>query len=267
MHVMIKALAVAAIGMAPALGAQSKTPAPRKAAAPEREGCTTRDGRTECVFKRTVFDDSALVKRPAIGVQLMPTGTSRDTLGVFISRVTPKGPAERAGVFEGDRIMSINGVDLRVNAADAGDSYAAELPQRRLTREVAKLNPGNVVTLRVYSGGRIRDVPVTVGRAADLQESRVLGMFDGDGPNGPFRVMPGRALEGMRERIKIEGLAPLREGARIRVPSPSRMKVFEGDEDRAFIVGPDGEVILEPSKKRIEKIEVEKTKMKSEKKK
>jgi hypothetical protein len=301
MRVMIKALAMAAIGIAPALGAQSKTPAPKKAPAPEREGCTTVDGRTECRLTRTMFNDSALMKRPAIGVQLMPTGTARDTLGVFISRVTPKGPAERAGIFEGDRIAAINGVDLRVNAADAGDSYAAELPQRRLSREVAKLSPGNVATLRVYSGGRIRDVQVTVGRAADLQESRTFGLLDGDGPNGAFRVMPGRALEslrelrslprmqleemsiprirmeqlersrmpleGIRERMKIEGLAPLREGARVRVLSPSRIKVFEGDDDRDFIVGPDGELILQPSKKRIEKTEAEKKKLKSEKKK
>ena len=47
------------------------------------------------------------VKRAAIGLQLRATGTRRDTLGVFVDAVTPKGPAEAAGIIEGDRIAAI----------------------------------------------------------------------------------------------------------------------------------------------------------------
>jgi PDZ domain len=179
---------IAALGMASGLEAQQKKAEPKKPA-PQRENCFTWDGKTECNLVRTRVD-SASMKRAAIGVQLSPTGTSRDTLGVFISRVTPKGPAENAGIVEGDRIISINGVDLRVNAADAGDSYAAGLPSRRLTREVGKLSPGAVVNLRVWSGGRIRDVQVTTGRASDLGEGGFYGLFEGGSPGAVFRSMP-----------------------------------------------------------------------------
>jgi len=203
---------VAAIGFAGGLGAQETKPAPKKEPAPRKEllptpeQCKTEGGRIECRIIRRAGLDSALMKRAALGVQLSPTGSLRDTLGVFVSRVTPKGPAENAGIIEGDRIVSINGVDLRVNPADAGDSYASGLPSRRLTREVAKVAPGAVVSLRVYSGGRSRDVRVTAGRASDLRESGAFGYFlDGIGPGG-FIMGDRSNFEGMRmplERMRV----------------------------------------------------------------
>ncbi len=206
MRVIVSAFAGAAmLGLAATLGAQQKTPAPRREpmpmriAAPDGEGCATRDGKTECRIIR-MSSDSSLMKRAAIGVQLSPTGTVRDTLGVFVSRVTPKGPAENAGIIEGDRIVSINGVDLRVNAADAGDSYAAQLPSRRLNREVAKLSPGNVASVRVYSGGRVRDVQVTVGRASDMQMAGGFGMSMDGFPGLMLRNGP--EMDGMRMRVR-----------------------------------------------------------------
>jgi hypothetical protein len=183
-----------------------------------------------------------LQKRPAIGVQLSPTGSARDSIGVFISRVTPNGPAERAGIVEGDRIVSINGVDLKLNSADAGDSYAAELPVRRLTREVGKLTPGAVATLRVWSGGRVRDVPVTVGRASDVREFGLLegglrgGMYvpgiEGlrmnlrDLPRMRFEEMriPRMELDRLRDRIRLEHMAPLHDGRRRKRRRPKRKR-------------------------------------------
>lgn len=263
---------VATVGLASGLGAQQKKAQP-KTPAPDRENCVTTDGKTECTFLRASRLDS-VTKRAAIGVQLSPTGTSRDTLGVFISRVTPKGPAENAGIVEGDRIVSINGVDLRVNAADAGDTYAAGLPSRRLTREVAKLSPGSVVRLRVWSGGRIRDVQVTAGRASDLREGGFYGMLEGGSGGGVFRTMPSMEnmhvpLERLRRmeiprirsedmdfprmkleemmipRMRIEGAPRLRDGGgKIRIYSPSQ---FGDGEYRTYIIGPGGELKLERS--------------------
>jgi hypothetical protein len=233
--------------------------------------------------------DSVMSKRAVLGLQLSNTGTLRDTLGVFVSRVTPKGPAETAGIVEGDRIVSINGIDLRVNAADAGDSYASDLPSRRLTREVAKLTPGTAVNLRVNSGGRIRDVRVTTGRASDFREGGFFGLL-GDGPNTTvFRNMPD--FEGLRvplerlrteiprmkyeqfnlprmreemiaPRIHVEGMPRFGEGIkrpRVWVESgpglrdgESRIRIYtpRGDgEYRTYIVSPDGELRLDPNAK------------------
>ena len=257
------------LAVAPALEAQ-KTP--KKEANPsikmtDRDSCTTRDGRTECVFRKFDFD-SALQTRPVIGVELSPTGTLRDTIGVFVSRVTPKGPAEKAGIIEGDRIVSINGVDLRVNSADAEDGYAADLPRRRLTREVGKLTPGNVANLRVWSGGRVRDVAVTIGRASDFREAGSFGYFDGM-PGGALRLMPGM-MDGMRmqlreyPKIRMEQMRVPRmrweemDFPRLKMDMErlrdegTFYKLHDGDHWR---LGPDGEYIFEKSKKSKEEAE------------
>lgn len=169
-------------------GAQAKTTQPDST-------CTKySDGRIECrVYRRSTGDslfrrmtfrmDSVMENRAALGLQIRSTGSKRDTLGVFVESVTPKGPAENAGIVEGDRIASINGVDLRVPAADAEDEYDRGVGARRLSREVQKLTPGTRVTLRVYSGGRVRDVQVTTGKASEVMR---LGRGFGFGPGGGF---------------------------------------------------------------------------------
>jgi uncharacterized protein YodC (DUF2158 family) len=89
--------AVAAASVAATLNAQVKTGKPDST-------CTNYpDGRVECrVFRGARADsgmrnrvfyrmDSAMAKRAALGVELRTTGTKRDTLGVFVEAVTPKG--------------------------------------------------------------------------------------------------------------------------------------------------------------------------------
>ena len=195
-------------------------------------GCTSYpDGRVECrVFRggdradsalrnRMFYRmDSAMAKRAALGLELRTTGTKRDTLGVFVEAVTPKGPAETAGIIEGDRIASINGVDLRTSAGDTEDSYTNGLAAHRLSREVQKLSPGSRVNLRVYSVGRFRDVQVTAGKASDVMRfgnrfrymmPGMDGMMNFDGPDG---MMFGPEL--MRDRMEplmLERIEPLRE--------------------------------------------------------
>ncbi len=181
---------------------------------PDGENCiTTGDGRRVCERSVRVFgSDSALMRRAALGLQVTSTGSVRDSLGVFVTSVIPKGPAENAGIIEGDRIVSINGVDLRLSAADAADSYTSGLPSHRLTREVGKLAPGNVANVRIYSGGRIRDVRVTLGRSSDLMRGNRAFGFDGPMGGGNafmYRMRPGQNFRSEsfgRPRVRIEGL-------------------------------------------------------------
>ena len=140
--------------------------------------------------------DSAMAKRAALGIELRSTGTIRDTLGVFVEAVTPKGPAESAGIIEGDRIAAINGIDLRTPAADVEDDYTNGLAAHRLSREVQKLSPGARVTLRIYSGGRFRDVQVTAGKASEVR--RLGGRFNFMMP-GHERMMEFKGPDGMME--------------------------------------------------------------------
>jgi hypothetical protein len=262
---MMKALlfisAVAATSVAATLNAQVST------AKPDSTCTNYPDGRVECriirgsargdsAFRNRIFfrTDSAMAKRAALGLELRATGTRRDTLGVFVDAVTPKGPAETAGIIEGDRIAAINGVDLRTAAGDVEDSYVNGLAAHRLGREVQKLTPGTRVTLRVYSGGRFRDVQVTTGKASDLMHFggfnfRVPGpggMMEFNGPggmmefNGPggreMRIVPemmfGPDMPMMRKGLQMNSLPrgiQIRTPMRIRTATPARARIFKVD--------------------------------------
>jgi S1-C subfamily serine protease len=98
--------------------------------------------------------------RAALGISTSGSTRARDTLGLLVSSVMPNGPAERAGIEEGDRIASINGVTLRLSPEDVGDFGTSSSMSRRLTRELGRVRPGDEVDLRVYAGGRTRTVQV-----------------------------------------------------------------------------------------------------------
>jgi PDZ domain len=209
------------------------------------------DGRVECRVvrdgmrdessrgNRIVYRmDSVMAKRAALGLELRTTGTKRDTLGVFVEAVTPQGPAETAGIVEGDRIAQINGVDLRTSASDVEDSYSNGLAAHRLGREVQKLSPGSRVSLRVYSSGRFRDVQVTAGKASEVMRlgnrfnfmmPGMDGMTEFDGPGG-MMFRPEMPL--MRERLEpLIGEPLLRERLKdlpngIQLSAPMRIRTL-----------------------------------------
>ena len=219
-HIMFAGAVAIALSATTLEAQKPKDKTPKKTATPEREVCTAIEpGRIECrrtdrmfledsargrISRHFAEMDSAAMRRPALGMQLSATGSLRDTLGVFVTRVTPKGPAENAGIVEGDRIAAINGVDLRISAADVDDNYTNGLPSHRLTREVQKLTPGSRVNLRVYSGGRFRDVPVTAGRASDVYKGEHGFGFELGGPGMIFRSGPPADMKIFRDGMPME---------------------------------------------------------------
>ena len=102
--------------------------------------------------------------KAVIGVSTTSGSSARDTLGVLVSSVRPDSPAEHAGINEGDRIASVNGVSLKLSAADIGDEDMAGVMARRLARELEKLNPGDEVDLRVVSDGQTKTLKIKPGR-------------------------------------------------------------------------------------------------------
>jgi C-terminal processing protease CtpA/Prc len=115
--------------------------------------------------------------RGVLGLRLGGGGSRRDTLGILVIGLAPDGPAEKAGLVEGDRIAAIGDVDVRVPAADAGDRWAASTRVNRFMRELRELKPGQSVTLRVRSGGATRTVNVTAVAARDLDEDGGVFIF------------------------------------------------------------------------------------------
>jgi len=106
--------------------------------------------------------------RASLGIGLGSSGSARDTLGIFVASLAAQGPAEKAGIEEGDRIAAINGVDLRVPREDVGDFAASNARVRRLARELEKVKPGDEVELRIVRSGQGRTLKVKTASARDV---------------------------------------------------------------------------------------------------
>ena len=139
--------------------------------------------------------------RATLGVGLASTGSRRDSLGVFVMSVDDGGPAAKAGIEEGARIASINGVDVRGHrSGDEEDGFFRSSNVSRLEREMSRLKPGDDVELRVYAGGQTRTVRFKAGRAGDLarrhRSMMIMGNDDLMIPEPPAAAMPRMLLNG-----------------------------------------------------------------------
>lgn len=126
--------------------------------------------------------------RAVIGVTTSGSANTRDTLGLLVSSVRTGSPAEKAGIEEGNRIASVNGVSLRLSSADVGDYDMANIMTRRLTRELDKLHPGDDVDLRVYANGQTKAVKVKTVAPDDLYESTTPRRVDAERPTLGLRL-------------------------------------------------------------------------------
>jgi serine protease Do len=126
--------------------------------------------------------------RAVIGVTTSGSANGRDTLGVLVSSVRTGSPAEKAGIEEGNRISSVNGVSLRLSSADVGDYDMANIMTRRLTRELDKLHPGDEVDLRVYANGQTKAMKVKTVAPEDLYEASTPVRRDAERPTLGLRL-------------------------------------------------------------------------------
>lgn len=158
----------------------------------------------------------------AIGISIGGSGSSRDTLGLFVNSVVGGGPAEKAGVIEGERIAAVNGIDVRVPKEDIEDASATSARVNRFVREVRKIKPGSSVSLRVYSGGRYRDVSVTAVKMSELPNSG-WQMSIGDGGLRILRGgnIPGAASTRMMMTPGGEMIQRMPSGGTITIPRSS----------------------------------------------
>ena len=190
------------------------------------------DGAAKTYKLKTVSaDDLSPAKRMAasaderaiIGVGFGLTGSKRDTAGVFVNSVTPDGPAEKAGIVEGDRIAAINGVSLKLSKDDLEDSWVASSRLNRLSREVSKAKPGDVVELTVVSGGHARAVKVTTVKASSLKGHGDGGFTIFRSPEAPMPPMA--PTEGWSFSMPTPPTPP----AAPRAPSV-RLRTYDGDD-------------------------------------
>ncbi|MES3034641.1 MAG: PDZ domain-containing protein [Gemmatimonadota bacterium] len=118
---------------------------------------------------RIYIDGMPMKSGGLLGVTLRTSSGPSDTLGVLIESVDDDMPAGRAGIREGARIVAIDGIDLRLDPRDIGDSAAERLPESRLRRVVTAKSPGETVTLEVRQDGRTESRRVALAEAPNLR--------------------------------------------------------------------------------------------------
>ena len=122
--------------------------------------------------RRVVLSESPLAStframttaRRVLGVSFAQRGSSRDTAGLLIVSVSSGGAADKAGLNEGDRVVSVDGIDLRVSAADAGTSDGVTARVSRFRRALDAARDSQPVKLDVLTDGRRRTVSVVPTR-------------------------------------------------------------------------------------------------------
>ncbi|MCC7055468.1 MAG: PDZ domain-containing protein [Gemmatimonadaceae bacterium] len=145
-----------------------------------------RDGRTET--KRVALAESPMARsfrtiaqgRRVLGIGFSDRGSMRDTAGLLITSLTRGGAAEKAGLLEGDRVIAIDGVDLRVPPADAGSADGVQARIARLRRTLDATRDSAPVRLEVRSEGRRRTVELTPSWSSGItiDVDRLRGMAD-----------------------------------------------------------------------------------------
>ena len=107
------------------------------------------------------LSDDGEVERGWLGVRIAPVSEDvaralgfDDDQGVMIENVQDDTPAEKAGLQDGDIVMSVNGSEMT--------------GPRDLTRAIAIERPGAEVDITFLRGGKEQSVTVTLGDRADM---------------------------------------------------------------------------------------------------
>ncbi|HEY5062243.1 MAG TPA: PDZ domain-containing protein [Gemmatimonadaceae bacterium] len=179
--------------------------------------------------------------RAVIGVSTTSGATARDTLGVLVSSVRSGSPAEKAGIEEGDRIASVNGVSLKLAAIDIGDDEMAGIMARRLTRELDKLKPGDDVDVRIYANGAVKAVKIKTESPSDLYESRTTRPSEDRATLGLNLAVTGSRRDTIGVFVlSVEDGGPaakagIEEGSRIASINGVDVRGRHADDDDAFL--------------------------------
>jgi S1-C subfamily serine protease len=97
-------------------------------------------------------------RRPVVGLIL---GAGPEPEQVVVQRVTPGGPADRAGIKRGDLVLAADGLNIR-------SVYQAVVP-------LMKKQPGDTLTLLVEQADGRREIEVTLGGGVELPGPQFAG--------------------------------------------------------------------------------------------
>jgi serine protease Do len=161
-------------------------------------------------------------------------GLGANGRGVAIANVSPSSPAAKAGLQEGDVIVSLDGQQV--------DDL------QTLRGRIAQMSPGTVAKLGIVRDGKNQDVAVTLGTAGNEQ------LAGGTGPDADDNGAPnGGGKKGALPGVSVQGLnADLRQ--QLRLPDATQgVAIAEVDPDSAAAQAglQEGDVVTQVNRKKV----------------
>jgi serine protease Do len=154
----------------------------------------------------------------------------KDSSGALVAEVTPKSPAEKAGLQSGDVVVEFNGKPIRDG--------------RHLKLQVAQVQPGSRVPVKILRDGNTRTLEVVL---KEFPQDKVASADDQDSVTS-------------EERLKGVGVADLDAATRSQLRIPAHLKgvlVQSVDEDSAAYAAGlrENDVIVEINRKPVDSAE------------
>lgn len=195
---------------------------------------TARVALAESDLTRMVRGVSTARGRRVLGVSFAERGSMRDTAGLLITGITAGGAADKAGIAEGDRLVSIDGIDLRVPAADAGTPEGAQARVARLRRALNAAKDSAPVRLEVLTDGRRRTISVTPTREPGLNIN--INGFEGLADEIRNGVRRGMTFQWDGDDWRAQGDAMRARGAEMRLQGEEMRRTAQ-EQRRAIAEG------------------------------
>ena len=166
-----------------------------------------------------------IARRARLGLTVNLRATGSDSIGAYVTAITPGGPAARAGIQSGDLITRLNGEPLVQPGMNVRSDESA--PGIRLVELAARLEPNDTIGIELRRGTERKTVQLVTGDEPILSWSTLdsaggsaLGWDD-----DPEALA--RSLAELRRTFKLRGDSVIRIYEPVRVPPP-------GGRPRAF---------------------------------
>jgi serine protease Do len=174
------------------------------------------------------------VERGWLGVSMQPMTESlakavgrKSADGVLVNDVTADGPAAKAGLKQGDVVITVNGQTIR--------------DPRDLATQVAALKAGDSTKLGIWREGRERTLTVTIGSQPNDQTAT---LNDATGEDGKVGLSLAPLTPELRNRLGLENGA---KGAVVAEVASDSKAEESGVRPGDIIVGVAGKTVADPS--------------------
>jgi S1-C subfamily serine protease len=165
--------------------------------------------------------DMLFNRRARLGLTVNLRARDTDSIGAYVTSVTPGGPAGRAGIQSGDIITRLDGQSLLEASSRAMARGSESAPGRRLVELAVRLAPNDTIAIELRRGRTRKNVRLVTG-----DEPIVVWMPDSANAfayrfdSGSGTPLGGLPLEGGTLQLRVDSLRREHPPWSMRGPEP-----------------------------------------------